>query len=226
MLTWMAIGLYMAFPPLLLAAKFLKKKPSWWALVGVALGYALVGWALILYGYIDQQTEIGELIREGKDEELPPGWDSDGAAGVFALFLGWLVPMANLLFWAAVYGLATALRLALAAKETPDAQTASARIFCTVATVARLALLMLVLVILLGALLGGNHLTAAAGFVFGLFLVRRPSAVARRRWSYFRMFVLFALAFLVGSYMDMKQVQSKGPGGRAVSQVDPAGTAK
>ena len=110
MLTFIVIFSFLAFPPILLAFKFFKKKPAWWLMVLLMVLFVLLGWGLVLSAYIEEQTHINELLDQGRHEELPKGWDSDGASGVFALFGGWLVPLAYLIFWLSVYALAAIVR--------------------------------------------------------------------------------------------------------------------
>lgn len=74
---------FLAFPPTLLIFRFIAKKPTWWIILLLALLFVLVGWFLIIGAYLEEQARIRELIDQGRDEELPEGWDSDGASGVF-----------------------------------------------------------------------------------------------------------------------------------------------
>jgi hypothetical protein len=110
MLTFIVIFSFLAFPPILLAFKFLKKKPAWWLMVLLMVLFVFLGWGLLLSAYIEEQTHINELLDQGRHEELPKGWDSDGASGVFAMLGGWLIPLAYLIFWLAVYALAAIVR--------------------------------------------------------------------------------------------------------------------
>jgi uncharacterized membrane protein YhaH (DUF805 family) len=90
-----------------LAIKFTTRRPAWWVIV---LLIALLGWCLVILGYISEQDRISELINQGRNDELPEGWDSDGASGLFAFFFGWLFALVYLLPWLAVYALAATVR--------------------------------------------------------------------------------------------------------------------
>ena len=87
--------------------KFITRKPAWWVIV---LLIVLIDWILIIGGYITEQDRISNLIAQGRDDELPEGWDSDGASGLFAFFGGWLFALAYLLPWLVVYTLATFIK--------------------------------------------------------------------------------------------------------------------
>ena len=82
--------------------------------------FALIGWGVVLTAYVEEQARISELIHQGRYGELPKGWDSDGASGVFALFGGWLVPLAYFVLWLAVYMLAAMIRRLFTSKPSPD----------------------------------------------------------------------------------------------------------
>ena len=111
---------FVAFPPALLIVKFITKKPSWWCVVLLMVLFALLGWGLVFTAYVGEQAHIGELIEEGRYEELPEGWDSDGASGLFALFGGWLVPLAYFVLWLMIYTLATMVRCLFTSKPPPN----------------------------------------------------------------------------------------------------------
>ena len=100
----------LAFPPALLILKFITKKPSWWLIVLLIALFTLLGWGLIITAYVGEQARISELIDQKRYEELPEGWDSDGGSGLFAVFGGWLVPLAYFALWLPVYTLAAMIR--------------------------------------------------------------------------------------------------------------------
>jgi len=111
---------FLAFPPALLILKFTTKKPAWWIIVLLIVLFALVGWGVVFTAYVEEQLRITELIDHGRYEELPNGWDSDGASGVFALYGGWLFPLAYFVLWLAVYTLAAMARRLFKSKQSPD----------------------------------------------------------------------------------------------------------
>ena len=71
---------------------------------------------IVSFGYFSGQDEISRLIEQGRDEELPEGWDSDGASGLFALGLGWLPPLAYFIVCLGIYAIAASMRKLFAAK--------------------------------------------------------------------------------------------------------------
>jgi hypothetical protein len=105
-----AIYSFLAFPPALLILKFITKKPGWWLIVLLIVLFVLLGWGLVFTAFVEEQARISELIDQERYEELPEGWDSDGASGVFALFGGWLVPLAYFVLWLVIYTLAAMVR--------------------------------------------------------------------------------------------------------------------
>lgn len=106
-LTSVVLYLFVVFTPALLVIKFITRKPAWWL---VLLLIILVGWGLAILGYMLEQIHISELIKQGRNDELPVGWDSDGASGLFAFFGGWLFSVAYLIPWLAAYALAASVR--------------------------------------------------------------------------------------------------------------------
>lgn len=104
------IFLLLVFPPALLIVKFIKNKPAWWLIVLLILIFSILVWFIIAYGYISEQDEISRLIEQGRYEELPEGWDSDGASGLFALGLGWLPPLAYFMICLVIYALSASVR--------------------------------------------------------------------------------------------------------------------
>jgi predicted PurR-regulated permease PerM len=111
------IFLFLAFPPTLLILRFVAKRPAWWLVVLLAFLFVLAGWVSIVGTFVADQVHISELIDQGRDEELPEGWDSDGGRGVFAVFFGFLFPLVYLLFWFALYGLAALIRMPFRLKK-------------------------------------------------------------------------------------------------------------
>ena len=99
--------LFLAFTPTLLVIKFITRKPAWWLILLLTV---LLGWGLVIGVYIVEQNHISELIDQGRNDELPQGWDSDGASGLFAVFGGWIVALVYLLSWLVFYSLATIVR--------------------------------------------------------------------------------------------------------------------
>ena len=89
-----AVYSLLTLPPALLILKFTTKKPGWWLIVLLVAIFVLVGWGLVFSAFVEEQARISEIIDQERYEELPEGWGSDGASGVFALFGGWLVPLA------------------------------------------------------------------------------------------------------------------------------------
>ena len=82
--------------------------------------FALLGWGLVFTAYVGEQEHIGELIEQERYEELPEGWDSDGASGLFALFGGWLVPLVYFVLWLVIYTLAAMVRCLFTLKQAPN----------------------------------------------------------------------------------------------------------
>lgn len=105
------IFLFLAFPPALLILRFVTKRPAWWIVALLAVLFVLAGWVSVVGAFVADQVHIGELIDQGRDDELPDGWDSDGGRGVFAVFFGFIFPLVYLFFWFALYGLAAFIRM-------------------------------------------------------------------------------------------------------------------
>ena len=82
--------------------------------------FVLPGWDLVFTAHVAEQEHINELIDQQRYEELPEVWDSDGASGLFALFGGWLVPLAYFVLCLAVYTLAANIRHPFTSKQSPD----------------------------------------------------------------------------------------------------------
>lgn len=93
--------LFLLLPPALLAIRLARGRPEWWLMVVLI---AVLGWLSWFGAFAFYQQHIAELIEQGA--ELPEGWDSDGAAGVFALYMGWLISLLYFLPWLALYLLA------------------------------------------------------------------------------------------------------------------------
>lgn len=106
---------FLLLAPVLLAFRFFRQRPAWW-MIGPLI--AVLGWLAWFGAYFFYQLHIGELIEQGA--ELPEGWDSDGAAGVFALFMGWLISLLYFLPWLAVFLLATLIRGLLRKQGSED----------------------------------------------------------------------------------------------------------
>ncbi len=97
--------MFLALSPVILLIKFWCGRPRWWLVI---LLITILGWFFWLSAFVFYQLHISDLIAQGA--ELPDGWDSDGAAGVFALLFGWLISIIYFLPWFAVYGLADTTR--------------------------------------------------------------------------------------------------------------------
>ena len=115
-----AICSFLIFPPALLILKFITKKPGWWLVVLIMALFVLLGWGLVFAAFIEEQARISELIDQERYEELPEGWDSDGASGVFALFGGWLVPLAYFVLWLMIYTPAAIVRSIFTSMQPPN----------------------------------------------------------------------------------------------------------
>ena len=118
----MVFFLFLTFPPALLFFRFIARKPAWWIVLLLALLFVVAGWVSIVGTFVADQVHIGELIDQGRDDELPEGWDSDGARGVFAVFFGFLFPLVYLLFWFALYGLAALIGMPFRLKNRQCSQ--------------------------------------------------------------------------------------------------------
>ncbi len=110
---------FLAFPPVLLGIKFTKRKPAWWLIVLLTLIFILIVWSAVFLAYAGEQERISELLDQGRYDELPEGWDSDGASGIFAVFGGWIIPFGYFLFWLFPYALAAITRRLFRGKSTP-----------------------------------------------------------------------------------------------------------
>ena len=78
---------------------------------------AVLGWLTWFGSFAFYQQHIAELIERGA--ELPEGWDSDGAAGVFALYLGWMISLLYFLPWLLLYLLVGLARRGLRKMSRP-----------------------------------------------------------------------------------------------------------
>ena len=105
-----AIFSFLAFPPVLLSIKFRTRKPAWWLVALLTVMFILIVWSAVFFAYVGEQERISELLDQKRYDELPEGWDSDGASGIFAVFGGWLVPLAYFLLWLFPYALAVMMR--------------------------------------------------------------------------------------------------------------------
>ena len=108
---------FVGLTPILLAIKFITNKPPWWLIL---ITLIVLGWGLVIGTYVFYHLGIGDLIAQGKDEELPEGWDSDGASGLFAIFGGWLFSIVYLAPWLVMYALATGIRRLLQSRHAPN----------------------------------------------------------------------------------------------------------
>ena len=207
MLTWIIIFPLLAFPPILLAVKFFKKKPSGWLFVFLVVLYLALGWALVVFAFVAEQLRISELIQQGRDDELPPGWDVDGASGLFAVFGGWLFPLANLLVWIAVYALAVSIRPLFASTQWPKTKAAISAVSSIAVVITRWLLFAQLVVLLIGAFKESEYITGVTALIFCLFLaVHQRKVVAYTERPYFLVFAVFAMLFLFGFYLDAKDV--------------------
>ena len=106
---------FLLLPPVLLALRLFRARPAWWS-IGVMV--VVFGWLSWFGAYFFYQQHISQLIAQGA--ELPEGWDGDGAAGMFALYMGWLVSLFYLLPWLVVYISANLLRRFVRRSSAPD----------------------------------------------------------------------------------------------------------
>jgi hypothetical protein len=93
------LAAFLLLPPILLGAKaYWKWRVSAWWLFG---SFVLVGWALVnlaIWRYFDYLSELA--LAPGASDELREAAQSDGAAQVFGLFLGWAYSAAYFAVWA------------------------------------------------------------------------------------------------------------------------------
>lgn len=68
----------------------------------------VLGWLFWLGQFMFYQLSVYDLMEQGA--ELPEGWDSDGAAGVFALYFGWAFSLIYFLPWFVIYVLTSVIR--------------------------------------------------------------------------------------------------------------------
>ena len=115
-----AIFSFVVFPPALLILKFITKKPGWWITTLLIVLFALLGWGLVFTAFVEEQNRISELIHQERYDELLEGWDSDGASGVFALFAGWVVPLAYFMLWLVIYTMASMVRGFFTSRQPPN----------------------------------------------------------------------------------------------------------
>jgi hypothetical protein len=115
---------FLALAPVILIIKFTTSKPAWWLILIIILG---LGWGLVVGTYFFNQLGINDLITQGKHDELPEGWDSDGASGLFAIFGGWLLSLAYFTPWVAIYILATIIRQLVKMRPAPNKRVQSDR---------------------------------------------------------------------------------------------------
>lgn len=106
---------FFALAPILLAVKFFTNKPAWWLVI---VTIVVFGWGLVIGTYVFYHLGINDLIAQGK--ELPEGWDSDGASGLFAIFGGWLFSLVYLAPWLVIYALAVGIRRLLQSSHAPN----------------------------------------------------------------------------------------------------------
>jgi len=91
--------------PVLLGIRFHANKPSWWIILLMITG---LGWLFISGSFVFYVQHIEDLVTQ--NDELPAGWDNDGASGMLALFFGWLLSLVYSLPWLVVYALASLIR--------------------------------------------------------------------------------------------------------------------
>lgn len=106
---------FLALAPVLLIVKFTTNRPPWWLILRMIF---VVGWGLAIGTYIFNQLGINDLIAQ--DKELPEGWDSDGASGLFVMFGGWLFSLAYFAPWLAIYALAAIIRRLSKLRHAPN----------------------------------------------------------------------------------------------------------
>ena len=115
LLASLCVFAFLALPPVLLVIRFTTHKPAWWLIVMLAL---VLGWILVAATYVFHHQGINDLIAQGKYDDLPDGWDSDGASGLMALFGGWFFSIVYLAPWLVVYGLAAGFRRLLKSRRS------------------------------------------------------------------------------------------------------------
>lgn len=107
--------LFIILPPALLMVRFIYGKPSWWLLVIVVVLFGWLSWFGVFMFY---QLGISEMIMRG--EEPPDGWDSDGAAGLFAIFSGWLMAITYFIPWLVLYLFIAAIKSMMSSRKAPN----------------------------------------------------------------------------------------------------------
>tara|TARA_Y100000588_G_scaffold280870_1_gene297881 strand:- start:640 stop:993 length:354 start_codon:yes stop_codon:yes gene_type:complete len=101
----LCLGLFLTLPPILLLLRFKNQKPSWW-LVFVMI--SAFGWLSAFGSFMFYQAHIDDLIAQ--NQELPKGWDSDGASGLAVMFFGWLISLIYSLPWLIIFMLSVGVR--------------------------------------------------------------------------------------------------------------------
>jgi hypothetical protein len=108
---------FFAMAPALLIVKLTTSRPAWRLILIMII---VLGWGLVVGTYIFSQLGISDLIAQGKEEELPEGWDSDGASGLTAIFGGWLLSLAYFAPWLVIYFLAAMTRRFFKSGHAPN----------------------------------------------------------------------------------------------------------
>jgi hypothetical protein len=102
-------GIFLALPAVLLALRFLWRKPQWWMIVTLII---VVGWADCLLSVITHFDDLYQRV-EATDTPSPELLDqafSDGGPLVFAALFGWLIALAYAAPWFVLFWMATWLR--------------------------------------------------------------------------------------------------------------------
>ena len=66
------------------------------------------GWLSAFGSFMFYQAHIDDLIAQ--NQELPKGWDSDGASGLAVMFFGWLISLIYSLPWLIIFMLSVGVR--------------------------------------------------------------------------------------------------------------------
>ena len=114
---------FFALTPILLVIKFVTNRPAWWLII---ITIVVFGWGLVVGTYVTYHLGINDLIAQGKDEELPEGWDSDGASGLFAIFGGWFFSIVYMAPWLVIYVIAAGIRRLVQPNHAPNKSMQSA----------------------------------------------------------------------------------------------------
>ncbi len=115
-----AVWLFLALPPLLLAARFIRPKCMPWLLV---LPLAVLGaWCAVNAAVFFRFEALGDQLRADGDappRELLEQWANDGGQRAFALFFGWLYGLMYLVPWLVIFAVARRIQRYWMAQPVP-----------------------------------------------------------------------------------------------------------